>query len=73
MALQFPDIFATILENSHPKGNKSFEQTIIIIGYFTHGKTNEPKSSSYHKLVHGHCGDDNVQCGNGQIIVRADL
>ena len=50
-----PDnIFATILEKHHPKEHETFqipEQTNIIKGNFSHFKTNEPKSSSYHKLV----------------------
>jgi hypothetical protein len=69
------NIFATILENGHPKVSETFEipeETIIIKGNFTHVKSNEPKSISYHNLVHGHCGDDNIQCGNGQNIVRVD-
>ena len=48
------------------------EQTIIIKGNFNHFKTNEPKSSSFHKLVQSQCGDDNVQSGNGQNIIRVD-
>jgi hypothetical protein len=58
------NIFATILEKRHPKEHETFEipeQTIIIKGNFNHFKTNEPKSSSYHKLVQSQCGDDNVQ------------
>jgi hypothetical protein len=39
---------------------------------FSHFKTNEPKSSSYHKLVQSQCGDDNVKSGNGQNIIRVD-
>ncbi len=39
---------------------------------FSHRKTNEPKSSSFHKLVQSQCGDDNVQSGNGQNIIRVD-
>jgi hypothetical protein len=45
------NIFATILEKCHPKEYETFEipeQTIIIKGNFSHLKTNEPKSSSYH-------------------------
>ena len=63
------NIFATILEKWHPKEHETFEipeQTIIIKGNFSHFKKNEPKSSSYHKLVQNQCGDDNVQSGNGQ-------
>jgi hypothetical protein len=48
------------------------KQTIIIKGNFSHCKTNEPQSSSYHKLVQSQCGDDNVQSGNGQNIIRVD-
>jgi hypothetical protein len=48
------------------------EQTFIMKGNFSHCKKNEPTSSSYHKLVHGQCGDDNVQSGNGQSIIRVD-
>jgi len=44
----------------------------MIKGNFSHFKTNEPKSSSYHKLVQSQCGDDNVQSGNGQNIIRVD-
>ena len=69
------NIFATILEKRHPKEHETFEipeQTIIIKGNFNHFKTNEPKSSSYHKLVQSQCGDDNVQSGNGQNIIRVD-
>ena len=69
------NIFASILENRHPTQHESFdipEQTIMIKGLFCHPKTNEAKSSSYHNLIHGNCGDDNVQCGNGQNIIRVD-
>jgi hypothetical protein len=70
------NIFATILESRHPKKDcEQFEipeQTLIIKGNFADFRTNEPKSVSYHKLVHGHCGDDNIQCGNGQNIIRVD-
>jgi hypothetical protein len=66
------NIFASILEKWHPKEHETFEihdQTIIIKGYFSHCKTNEPKSSSHHKLVQNQCGNDNVQSGNGQNII----
>ena len=69
------NIFATILEKRHPKVHETFEipeQTIIIKGNFSHFKTNGPKSSLYHKLVQSQCGDDNVQSGNGQNIIRVD-
>jgi hypothetical protein len=69
------NIFATFLEKWHSKEHETFEipeQTIIIKGNFSHCKTNEPKSSSYHKLVQSQCGDDNVQSGNGQNIIRVD-
>jgi len=69
------NIFATILEKWHPKEHETFEipeQTIIIKGNFSHFKTNEPKSSLYHKLVQSQCGDDNVQSGNGQNIIRVN-
>ncbi len=59
------------LEKRHPKEHETFEipeQTIFIKGNFSLFKTNEPKSSSYHKLVQSQCGDDNVQSGNGQTI-----
>ncbi len=78
MRISLPDsdnIFATILEKRHPKEHETFEipeQTIIIKGNFSHLKTNEPKSSSFHKLVQSQCGDDNVQSGNGQNIIRVD-
>jgi hypothetical protein len=68
-------IFSTILEKRHPKEHKTFEipeQTINIKGNFSHCKTNELKSSSYHKLVQSQCGDDNVQSRNGQNIIRVD-
>ncbi len=35
-------------------------------------KTDESKSAAYHKMVHSKCGDDNVQCGNKQNIIRVD-
>jgi hypothetical protein len=59
----------------HPKEHKTFEipeQTIIIKGNFSHINTNEPKSSSYQKLVQSQCGGDNVQSGNGQNIIRVN-
>jgi hypothetical protein len=69
------NIFATILEKHHPKESNTFEipeQTIIIKGNFSNCKTNDPKLISYHKLVHGQCGDDNVQSGSVQNIIRVD-
>ncbi len=35
-------------------------------------KNNKEKSKSFHKIVHAKCGDDDVQCGNGQNIQRID-
>jgi hypothetical protein len=35
-------------------------------------KTDESKSAAYHKMVQSKCGDDNVQCGNGQKIIWVD-
>jgi hypothetical protein len=69
------DIFANILKHQHPRETENFEvpvQTVIIKGNFENWKSNEPKSSVYHKLVHSKCGDDNVQSGNGQNIIRVD-
>ena len=69
------NIFARILECRHPKSEETGEipkQTIIIKGNFYKSQNNEPKSQTFHKLIHGNCGDDNVLCGNGQNIVRVD-
>jgi hypothetical protein len=69
------NIFANILKNRHPKENESFDipkQAIIIKGNFKSLKTGQQKSSTYHKMVSNKCGDDNVQCGNGQSIIRVD-
>ncbi len=66
------NIFANILKHQHPRETEDFEvpnQTVIIKGNFENWKSNEPKSSVYHKLVHSKCGDDNVQSGNGQNII----
>jgi hypothetical protein len=32
-------------------------------------KTDESKLAAYQKMVQSKCGDDNVQCGNGQNII----
>jgi hypothetical protein len=69
------NIFANILKHRHPKENENFEipkQAIIIKGNFENWKMNEPKSSIYHKIIQSKCGDDNVQSGNGQNIIRVD-
>jgi hypothetical protein len=69
------NIFAIILRQRHPKENEHFDvpqETIIIKGNFATLKTNELKSAIYHKMVQSKCGDDNVQCGNGQNIIWVD-
>jgi hypothetical protein len=69
------NIFANILKYRHPRETENFEvpvQTVIIKGNFENWISNEPKSSVYHKLIHSKCGDDNVQSGNGQNIIRVD-
>jgi len=63
--------FATDPER-HPKEDQDFnvpQETIIIKGNFLNMKTDESKSAAYHKMVQSKCGDDNVQCGNGQSII----
>ena len=69
------NIFASILKQRHPKEDQDFmvpEETIMIKGNFMDLKTDESKSAAYHKMVHSKCGDDNVQCGNKQNIIRVD-
>jgi len=69
------NIFANVLKHKHPKENESFEipnSTIIIKGNFEDLKSGDPKSQIFHKLIHNKCGDDNVQSGNGQNIIRVD-
>jgi len=68
------NIFATILEKHHPKEHETFEipeQTIIIKGNFNQFKPNEPKSSSYHKLVQSQCGDDESKYHQGRSMFKA--
>jgi len=63
------NIFASILEKRHPKAEENFDipqGMLIIKGNFTEPKNNKEKSKSFHKIVHAKCGDDDVQCGNGQ-------
>ena len=48
------------------------KETIMIKGNFMDLETDESKSAAYHKMVHSKCGDDNVQCGNKQNIIRVD-
>jgi len=70
------NIFANLLKaHHHPRENEDFEipqETIIIKGNFVNLKTNERKSAMYHKMIQSKCGDDNVQSGNGQNIIRVD-
>jgi hypothetical protein len=69
------NIFANILKQRHPKEDEDFnipQETIIIKGNFLNLNTDEPKSATYHKMVQSKCGDDNMQCGNGQNIIRVD-
>ncbi len=69
------NIFANILRQRHPKEHEHFDvqqETIIIKGNFFNLKTNESKSAMYHKMIQSKCGDDNVQCGNGQNIIWVD-
>ena len=69
------NIFASILENRHPKADENFDipsGTLIIKGNFMDPKTNQSKSKAFHKVIHGKCGDDDVQCSNGQNIQRVD-
>jgi hypothetical protein len=63
------NIFANILKQRHPKVFNVPQETIIIKGNFLNMKTDESKSAAYHKMVQSKCGDDNVQCGNGQNII----
>jgi hypothetical protein len=68
------NIFANIFKQRHPKENEDFDvpqETTIIKGNFANLKTKKPKSAIYHK-VQSKCGNDNVQCGNGQNIIWAD-
>jgi hypothetical protein len=69
------NIFANILRQRHPKEHEHFDvpqETIIVKGNFFYFKTNEAKSDMCHKMVQSKCGDDNVQCGNGQNIIQVD-
>ena len=69
------NIFANILKQRHPKEDQDFyvpQETVIIKGNFLNMKTDESKSAAYHKKVQSKCGDDNVQCGNGQSIIQVD-
>ena len=69
------NIFANILKQRHPKEDQDFmvpQETIIIKGNFLNMKTDESKSAAYHKMIQSKCGDDNVQCGKKQSIIRVD-
>jgi hypothetical protein len=66
------NIFANILKQRHPKDFMVPQETIIIKGNFLNMKTDESKSAAYHKMIQSKCGDDNVQCGKKQSIIRVD-
>jgi hypothetical protein len=65
----------THVKQRHPKEDQDFnvpQETIIIKGNFLNMKTDKSKSAAYHKMVQSKCGDDNVQCRNGQNIIQVD-
>jgi hypothetical protein len=69
------NIFANILKQRHTKEDEDFnipQETIIIKGNFLNMKTDKSKSAADHKMVQSKCGDDNVQCRNGQNIIQVD-
>ncbi len=62
-----PQIFSTLRRIV-----ASRRSDLKLIGNFVNLKTKEPKSAVYHKMIQSKCGDDNVQSGNGQNIIRVD-